>query len=85
MCVRSLRVCSTTQGWIEASSRKGRIIARDVPSCAPFMLREINLSRMKSPGSLKGNWFQRACLTLVSFRRNDDRNHIDERQLNGVE
>ncbi|MGT2440839.1 hypothetical protein ACU4GH_39290 [Bradyrhizobium betae] len=31
------------------------------------------------------NWFQRACLILVSIGRNDDRNHIDERQLNGVE
>jgi hypothetical protein len=31
------------------------------------------------------NWFQRARLILVSIRRNDDRNHIDERQLNGVE
>jgi hypothetical protein len=49
------------------------------------MLREIDLSQMKSAGSLEGNWFQRARLTLVSFRRNDDRNHIDERQLNGVE
>ncbi|MGT2503330.1 hypothetical protein ACVOMS_26120 [Bradyrhizobium guangxiense] len=34
---------------------------------------------------LQGNWFQRSCPTLVSFGGNDDRNHIDERQLNGVE
>jgi hypothetical protein len=49
------------------------------------MLRDIVLSQVKSPGSLGENRFQRARLTLVSFRRNDDRNHIDERQLNGVE
>jgi len=56
-----------------------------VPLRVHFVLLEIDLSQMKSPGSLEENWFQRACLTLVSFRRNDDRNHIDERQLNGVE
>jgi hypothetical protein len=49
-----------------------------------FMPRH-SLSQVKLPGSLEENWFQRARLTLVSFRRNDDRNHIDERQLNGVE
>jgi hypothetical protein len=34
-------------------------------------------------GSAEENWLQRGCPTLVSFGANDDRNHIDERQLNG--
>jgi hypothetical protein len=57
--------------------------------CAPeCMLRNTTAKAVfavKFAGFRKRNQFQRPRPILVSFRRNDDRNHIDEHQLNRVE
>jgi hypothetical protein len=60
-----------------------------VPLREPFLLRvpaaKTGFVERNREVPFRNNWFQRARLILVSIRRNDDRNHIDERQLNGVE